>query len=180
VTGRERTIRREANVMFNTVGRSLSVGVGGLLLSIATLMSSGCQNVPAPQGPAPAVVETRTDTLRGGAACWSSSECGPDEHCSTDDGDCEIRSSCGVDGSYCYDVCTGICVANAGQPPFVNCSSDADCSMWAGCDNCGACRAFSVYDPFPDCVAPEEICTSSNCDGQQAFCDAGQCALRAR
>jgi hypothetical protein len=172
-------IERRRHFMDDRAQTSFFPGAAArLLLAVMTITAAACQNVPVSD-----VLQTSTAALDTRRECMSTSECSDGEHCSVDDGDCQPRSSCGIDGSYCYDVCAGTCVVNDQPWPRIDeCRSDAECFAWAGCDNCGECTAFFAYGPFPACMAPEDdaICWDGDCDAQEAFCNAGQCALRPR
>lgn len=62
------------------------------------------------------------------AKCTSSAQCAEDQHCSTEDGDCQ--SNC-APGMACPAVCWGDCVPDRVDP---NCYSDADCAFGQTCD----------------------------------------------
>jgi hypothetical protein len=64
--------------------------------------------------------------------------------------------------------------------PAGACRSDADCRAFSdyctGCD----CRALSSCEQDPACPGPGVQCLVDPCWKEEAFCDAGRCALRDR
>jgi len=100
--------------------------------------------------------------------CSSSADCAASEFCTTEEGACYPPRGC-CDLS-CPDVCYGNCVTKV-------CEVDTDCRAAAdyctGCD----CRAFNLQDAAPICTCSGVQCFRNPCDGIEAFCDNGRCAL---
>jgi hypothetical protein len=91
-------------------------------------------------------------------------------------------------GQVCCNASCGICAPPDGActqqvcpppPPSGGpCATDSDCRTFSdyctGCD----CRSLSICESDPVCPGPGVACFVDPCVGQQAFCSAGQCALR--
>lgn len=113
-----------------------------------------------------------------GAPCMSTAQCGAGEVCTTEDGVCNPPPGC-TPGMICPAVCYGTCRPRVILPPQPNrCRTDADCRTFSdyctGCD----CRALSICQQDPRCPTPGVQCFRDPCQGQEAFCRAGACALR--
>jgi hypothetical protein len=92
-------------------------------------------------------------------------------------------------GEVCCNASCGICTPPEGaciqiacdppSPPAGACRSDSDCRTFAdycaGCD----CRALSICEKGPACSGAAVQCFADACLDNEAFCDAGRCALRA-
>jgi hypothetical protein len=138
-----------------------------LALSIAAAVGGCASDSPAGAADQPSQEEPR----RG--ACASSAECPRGARCTTEHGACAPPPGCRP-GMACAAVCYGTCV------PAGACRSDWDCRTFSdyctGCD----CRALSVCEKDPPCPRPGVQCLVDPCSREEAFCDAGRCALRDR
>lgn len=111
-----------------------------------------------------------------GAPCMSTASCGKGEVCTTEDGVCNRPPGCGP-GMICPAVCYGTCRAATAPSPSP-CKVDPDCRAFS--DYCGgcSCRALSVREKDPVCTGGIVYCFMNPCQGKEAYCDAGSCALR--
>jgi hypothetical protein len=151
------------------------------LLSLALLIGAlagvcGCQSPPEDGESAdPTAEEAGGGELSIRKPCSSSSLCGSDGVCTTEQGVCNPPPGCDP-GSVCPAVCYGTC-----QPPRVipgRCQTDADCRTFSdyctGCD----CRALAAGQKPPVCSDQGVQCYVDPCRDQEAFCSAGRCQVR--
>lgn len=104
--------------------------------------------------------------------CYSSSECGPGQHCSVDDGVCDPPAGC-WDGN-CFAACAGTCVDD--QQAF--CYSDYDCPKGQICEygytpmgaDGGAAGAAAPW--CPPCDDPTQPCDCGGVPMQGVCVDA--------
>lgn len=110
----------------------------------------------------------------GGAPCISTTSCGKDEVCTTEDGVCKAPPGCGP-GVGCPAVCYGNCrPASAGGA----CMRDDDCQLASdyctGCD----CRALAKGETLPKCPGPGVQCLVDPCERLTAVCVNGKCSAQ--
>jgi hypothetical protein len=74
-------------------------------------------------------------------------------------------------------ACASSGSSNPNPPPAPHCTTDADCRLFS--DYCGgcACRALDRAASDPKCGATIVQCFADPCQGKQAVCAAGACAL---
>jgi len=101
------------------------------------------------------------------AKCTHSGQCGEDQHCSTEDGDCQ--SNC-PPGMACPAVCWGDCVPNQVDP---NCYSDADCGYGRFCDM-DPCVVPGGAAGADRLVACGGVCTERETCSTDQDCQAGE------
>jgi hypothetical protein len=112
-------------------------------------------------------------------ACASSAECQAGEVCTTEDGVCNPPPPSCSPGDPCFTLCYGTCRPVGSEPPPPGpCRTDADCRTFS--DTCTSCRclALSLCQADPVCPGPGGQCLTDPCDGVEAFCSSGTCALR--
>jgi len=158
--------------MARTMGTTGFAGVSAFTLAlVSSAVGCGQAGAPAPTDDTAA----GTGELRKGV-CRSTADCGPNLHCTTDDGVCNPPPNCGK--GTCAAVCYGTCEPIEPPPEGGPCASASDCRTFAdlctGCD----CRSLSICEQDPVCPGPGVQCFVDPCAGQQAFCNAGHCALR--
>jgi hypothetical protein len=75
-------------------------------------------------------------------------------------------------------VLAGACASGSSAPGPARCAKDADCRLFSDyCDGC-ACRALAAGQGDPVCKGTIVTCLVDPCEGKQAACNAGTCAVR--